>query len=1354
MITVDTSKRVLPRVPAAGGRARFLAWAAGRPPTLLAAAFLLAGLAAAPPPAPADDRDLLRTSTGRPYVFILFDTSGSMHWTPQCTTEQQAAGECDFACSTGDCFAPLNGDDPASKFYQAKEALFEVLEEIDDIDFGFATYNQDDLHLSAKHWLYEASQGGPTISGFGAYPALGTREVFGFQWACDINTNSNDNSDHNIGCYANTPADLVDTWERTRVERLPKGGVAFDTLRRFFVRTGGTVYRITYTPQAGTLGAAQITVTVTVERCTNSSCSNRSQVGTTAVAFARIGDFNSWDIGVERGESERGFFSQTAASDSPATDTCAGWDPNDDAGADDFSGYSIRWPTVPHPTFSPHLDRGDVLPLSWETDGRDAILRRLAPNLALGEASPDFRTARYFEDTPAAGASHLRLRNESARPLAGFGATPLGESIKDFRTWYAGCPQGSCPNATGWRDIAAEHDPNWGCRRKFLLILTDGDETCGGGNSACNGTAALRAQESIKTYVVAFGVQGGSNVLSCMANNGGTGDPIFPQNKQQLIDALTLIFGEIAEEARSFASAAVPSVQAQVADKIYLTSFTPLNGASVWDGHVDAYLKPLPLTEDGRPDKSRSCDAGLEGACHAWDAGVEMLAQAPTAADVLLDSYRLGNAPNERRVLYPLLPAGAATVPRTQRLFLPPDDAETPLWLDLISGMGIPFDVTDLEPAMERARNVIRFTLKQKEDTVEVAGIPSPITYVLGDIFHSTPAAVSSPERFRYFAADLYGNGSSCTDTEEPNRGYRCFFNRHRYRRKMLVVGANDGQLHAFEAGRFDGTVSDGRVEGEYDDGTGRELFSLIPRPLLPTLRKLAESNSQSWGVDGTPWADDVFIDPVHAGVPNPDEREWRTVVLTGLREGGAGYLAVDITQPDRFKVGPLGEGFFLPDDGGGYVPSCMTDYTPAACGPVPFPALLWEFTDDRIPDQDGNGVRDLGETWGVPNTGLLRVIEDGEQVDKFVAVFGGGMDPDKVDSAGDWLYIVDVETGKPIYKRQLLGSTPSEPAAVDTNHDGYLDTVYIGTTAGWMYKVDLRQPAVLADVVIPPPPAAGGVLVRRIVDPAWEPFRIFDTGGRPIYFPPAVIYAARLGRYALGFGTGDREDLWAETGQDGRFYLILDEGFARGDADLPLDESAYAAVPAVGAEEAGASFLLDPEAGSRPGWFMALEADERVITKTFSLSGITVFTSYLPESIVISTGPGQNPPQPGPGNEPEAVCAKTGQSRIFVVYTDSANAVMTLDDVKTRFWLVSEFVTDPFVEQSATKNRSDGGGSHSDELTATLREIMETLKGLFPDDCRFGNFTQNIKTIRSDTGVVFIAPVPICIVEKNWKEF
>ena len=34
------------------------------------------------------------------------------------------------------------------------------------------------------------------------------------------------------------------------------------------------------------------------------------------------------------------------------------------------------------------------------------------------------------------------------------------------------------------------------------------------------------------------------------------------------------------------------------------------------------------------------------------------------------------------------------------------------------------------------------------------------------------------------------------------------------------------------------------------------------------------------------------------------------------------------------------------------------------------------------------------------------------------------------------------------------------------------------------------------------------------------------------------------------------------------------------------------------------------------------------------------------------------------------------------------------------------------------------------------------------------GNYMVDIKTIASDTSLVCIAPVPVCLVTKNWKEF
>ena len=44
----------------------------------------------------------------------------------------------------------------------------------------------------------------------------------------------------------------------------------------------------------------------------------------------------------------------------------------------------------------------------------------------------------------------------------------------------------------------------------------------------------------------------------------------------------------------------------------------------------------------------------------------------------------------------------------------------------------------------------------------------------------------------------------------------------------------------------------------------------------------------------------------------------------------------------------------------------------------------------------------------------------------------------------------------------------------------------------------------------------------------------------------------------------------------------------------------------------------------------------------------------------------------------------------------------------------------------------------------------METLKGLFPSQCRFGSHRINVKTISADTSLQRIAAIPVCLIEKN----
>ena len=73
--------------------------------------------------AQADDRDLFRnTASEAPYLFILFDLSGSMN------SNLRGRG------------TPLHGDDSDSRLFQAKEGLYEVLEASEGVNFGFATF--------------------------------------------------------------------------------------------------------------------------------------------------------------------------------------------------------------------------------------------------------------------------------------------------------------------------------------------------------------------------------------------------------------------------------------------------------------------------------------------------------------------------------------------------------------------------------------------------------------------------------------------------------------------------------------------------------------------------------------------------------------------------------------------------------------------------------------------------------------------------------------------------------------------------------------------------------------------------------------------------------------------------------------------------------------------------------------------------------------------------------------------------------------------------------------------------------------------------------------------------------------
>jgi hypothetical protein len=259
---------------------------------------------------------------------------------------------------------------------------------------------------------------------------------------------------------------------------------------------------------------------------------------------------------------------------------------------------------------------------------------------------------------------------------------------------------------------------------------------------------------------------------------------------------------------------------------------------------------------------------------------------------------------------------------------------------------------------------------------------------------------------------------------------------------------------------------------------------------------------------------------------------------------------------------------------------------------------------------------------------------------------------------------------------------------------------------------------------------------VNRVVHAAWEPFKIFDTGGRPIYYPPSVIFAAKLGQYVLSFGTGDREDILALTNQVARFYTFVDDGFTAVDIRLPLTESDLTVIPFDTALERSEDLLVNPPAGFEAGWVLTLTPNEKVVTKSLAFAGLLTFSSFNPD--VAATDQ----------------CGGTGSGKIFVINTTNANPIHGLQGNTDRYFDVSNIVTSPYVEPGGMPGDDDDDDDDGGNPCAGQLAMTQRLMQLFPSSCNFANRTENIMTQRADTGIQCIAPVPVCIDTKNWKDF
>ncbi len=275
-------------------------------------------------------------------------------------------------------------------------------------------------------------------------------------------------------------------------------------------------------------------------------------------------------------------------------------------------------------------------------------------------------------------------------------------------------------------------------------------------------------------------------------------------------------------------------------------------------------------------------------------------------------------------------------------------------------------------------------------------------TWKLGDIIHSAPVVVGAPpDRFDFIYHD---------------QSYYAYYQHYRNRENVVYVGANDGMLHAFSAGRINATSTVTQYLEVNGTKLGSELWAFIPEDLLPHLKWLADPGYTHVDyVDLTPKVFDAKIftpDSVHIN-------GWGTVLVCGLRFGGKFiwtykcmnkspahnfypcYFAIDVTDPRN-------------------------------------PHLLWERTIP--PQKNANSIF----TTSFPSVVKVK--------NKWYLVFGTGpTDYDGLSNITAGVYILDLKTGKsvsgdsPIFKALESNSFFNGPIALDKNLNYNVDAIYLG---------------------------------------------------------------------------------------------------------------------------------------------------------------------------------------------------------------------------------------------------------------------------------------------------------------------
>ena len=320
--------------------------------------------------------------------------------------------------------------------------------------------------------------------------------------------------------------------------------------------------------------------------------------------------------------------------------------------------------------------------------------------------------------------------------------------------------------------------------------------------------------QNVVTHTIGFDINLPTLAQRMAANGNGT---YYQTNSAATLgNALAVATQSYFDDTASYSTAVVPTSRSQFGSAFYNAYFEPDEGEAFWEGHLEAFtISPTGeiLDKDGNLAVDPVTDLPIDPPNPHWDAGIVMRTQSGRSIYTTKNDQRINfNVGN--------IGTGATQFDETDLGLLASEIGFYPN----SASSGVTTVALLTEALTRYLQRHGRLRRGQRHRLYRDA-----LQRYLGDIFHSSPRILGAP------STNLFS---------EP--GYFDYFLDYLDRDRVIYVGANDGMLHAIDAGTY--TVGDdpGTTETEtvyYTAGSGQERFGYIPGLLLDDV-KLVPRNS------------------------------------------------------------------------------------------------------------------------------------------------------------------------------------------------------------------------------------------------------------------------------------------------------------------------------------------------------------------------------------------------------------------------------------------------------------------------------------------------------------------------------